>query len=67
VSPKDGLEVVAVKGLEAFVVSRRVKGRSGFPNLLVEKELGVPATTRNMTTVGKMAELCGGGRGGPGK
>lgn len=66
-SPKEGLEVVAVKGLEAFVVSRRIRGRFGFPNLLIEKELGVPATTRNMTTVGKMAELCGSMRGGPEK
>lgn len=57
VSPKEGLEVVAMKGLEAFIVSRKVKRRFGHPNLLIEKELGVPATTRNWTTVSKMVEL----------
>jgi len=30
-------------------------GFFGFPNLLVERELGVSATTRNWTTVSKIA------------
>ena len=46
-----------VKDLEAFSLSREVKGRYGFPNNFIEKELGVPATTRNWNTVCKVAAL----------
>ncbi len=56
VSAKDGLEVFSVEGREAFVLSRRVNGRYGFPNELVEAALGVPATTRNWNTVLRIAE-----------
>ncbi len=56
-SPKEGIEVFLVKNLEAFSLSREVKGRYGFPNNFIEKELGVPATTRNWNTVGKIAAL----------
>ena len=56
VSSREALEAVAISDREVFVVSRRKKnGFFGFPNLLVEKELGVPATTRNWTTVSKIA------------
>lgn len=58
ISAKEALEVVAVSGLEAFVVSRRKRnGFYGFPNNFVEKELGVPATTRNWSTIGKILAL----------
>jgi uncharacterized protein (DUF1697 family) len=58
VVPKEGLEVVKAKGMEAFIVSRRKgSGMYGFPNGLVEKKYGVPATTRNWTTVTKVADL----------
>ncbi len=56
-SPKDGLEVIARKGLDVFVVSRPVKGRYGFPNLLVEEAFRVPGTSRNWTTVSGILEL----------
>lgn len=61
--PKEGVEVIAVKGLEVFVISRPLKnGRMyGFPNLAIEKELGVPATSRNWNTVTKIVALCGPG------
>ena len=51
---KEGIEVISQKGREACIISRRVAGRYGFPNLLIEKELKVPATTRNWNTVLKM-------------
>ena len=41
-------------------MSRRVKGRYGFPNNLIEKELGVAATTRNWNTVRKILALAAG-------
>ncbi len=57
ISAKEGIEVFLVKNLEAFSLSREVKGRYGFPNNFIEKQLGVPATTRNWNTVGKIAAL----------
>ena len=55
---KEGLEVIGREGLDAFVVSRRVDGRFGFPNALVETAFGAEATTRNWNTVVKIAGLC---------
>lgn len=57
--PKEGLEFVGMTKTEVFVVSRRVKNLYGFPNLAIEKELGVPATTRNWNTVTKIIALAG--------
>jgi len=57
VSSQEALEAVTMSDREVFVVSRRKKnGFFGFPNLLVEKELGVSATTRNWSTVSKIAQ-----------
>jgi len=53
---EEGLEMVGKRDLEVFVVSRRKKNRMfGFPNALVEKEFGVAATTRNWSTIQKIA------------
>lgn len=58
-SEREALEVVGLTGCEAFVVSRRIKGKAiyGFPNYFVEKALGVAATTRNWSTVVRIADL----------
>ena len=56
--PKDALEVIAIEGREAFIVSRRKpNGFYGFPNNFIEKELGVAATSRNWSTVTKIVEF----------
>ncbi len=56
-SEKEGLEVRRLGPRDLFVISRRLKsGRYGFPNTFVEKELGVPATSRNVKTVGKILD-----------
>jgi uncharacterized protein (DUF1697 family) len=53
---KEALDIVAVKGRDALVVSRRKpNGLYGFPNNVVEEVLGVSATTRNWNTVRKLA------------
>jgi uncharacterized protein (DUF1697 family) len=57
--PKDGLEMFKMSGQEAFVICRKVQGKYGFPNLLIEEVFGVPATTRNWNTVERMAKLGG--------
>ena len=54
-SAPEALEVIAMKGREVFIVSRRKKnGLYGFPNGFIEKALGVPATSRNWNTVTKI-------------
>jgi uncharacterized protein (DUF1697 family) len=54
-SPKEVLELIAVTGSEAYVVSgRKPSGMYGFPNNFVEGELGVAATSRNWNTVTKL-------------
>ena len=56
--PKEALELIAIRGQEASVVSRRKKnGFYGFPNNFVEAEFGAPATSRNWSTVTRIAAL----------
>lgn len=58
ISRKEALEVIAVSGEAAFIVSRRkANGFFHIPNNFVEKELGVTSTSRNWTTVAKIAAL----------
>lgn len=57
VSVKDGIEAIGRSGLDVFVVSRALKdGHYGFPNLAVERHLGVLATSRNWNTLTKIVE-----------
>jgi uncharacterized protein (DUF1697 family) len=55
-SRKKDVEVIGVREGNVFCLSHLVDGSFGFPNLFLEKELKTPATTRNWTTVSKMAE-----------
>ena len=57
--PKEGLEILGAAKRDVFIVSRKVKGSYGFPNALVERAFGVPATTRNWNTVTKVLALAG--------
>lgn len=57
-SGKEALSLLAMKDREVYVVSRRKSnGFYGFPNGVVESQLGVSATSRNWSTVSKIAEL----------
>ena len=53
-SPTKDLEVVKITRTEAYIVSHLVKGRYGFPNNFLEKELDIVATTRNWNTLDKI-------------
>jgi uncharacterized protein (DUF1697 family) len=54
---KECLEAFRIQEQEAFILSRRKSnGFFGFPNSFIEKELGVAATTRNWTTVARIAQ-----------
>jgi uncharacterized protein (DUF1697 family) len=64
-SQTEKLELIAIKDQAAFVVARRKQtGWFGFPNNFVEKELGVLATTRQWSTVGKIVQFATGTAGG---
>jgi uncharacterized protein (DUF1697 family) len=55
---KERLEAIGLRGLEVLVVSRRKpSGFYGFPNAFVERLAGVPATSRNWSTIKKLAEI----------
>jgi len=55
ISFPENLEVFAIRDRAAFILASRKKhGWFGFPNNFIEKQLGVPATTRNWTTVRKI-------------
>ena len=56
---KERLEAIGIKGLDVLVVSRRKEPRLfyGFPNSFVEKMVNVPATSRNWSTIRKIAAL----------
>ena len=57
-SVKEAVEIVAMTDREICIVSRPKKnGFYGFPNGVVESELGVSATSRNWNTVTKLVEL----------
>ena len=53
-SPNNDIEVLEIKKGIAFSVSRKVKGRYGFPNGFIEKKLNIMATTRNWNTINKI-------------
>jgi uncharacterized protein (DUF1697 family) len=54
--PKEGLEAFALEGHEVFIVSRpKPNGSYGFPGTWIDKAMGVPVTTRNWTTVRRIA------------
>ncbi len=56
--PREGLEALGMTGRDVFIVSRRKpNGMYGFPNNFLEHQLGAPATTRNWTTVQKVAGM----------
>ncbi len=57
-SDRENLEVVAIRDHAAFVICRRKKnGWFGFPNNFVEKQFGVPATTRQWRTLERVLEF----------
>ncbi len=56
-SPRNDVKVIAVRDRDLFSLSYEVKGRFGFPNLFIEKEYGIAATTRNWNTTTKLSTL----------
>ncbi len=44
-------EVFKIENNNVFTVGYKLKGRYGFPNVFIEKDYGVPSTTRNWNTI----------------
>lgn len=58
IDEKERLEAIGVNGRDVFVVSRRKPNRFfGFPNAFVERAFGSVATSRNWSTVERVAKL----------
>jgi uncharacterized protein (DUF1697 family) len=54
----ENFDVIKVTDAAAFIVARRKKtGWFGFPNNFIEKEFGVPTTTRNWSTIVRLVNL----------
>ena len=54
--PKENFEVIGLQDRAVFIMARRKSdGRAAFPNAFIEKQFGVPGTTRNWSVVKKMA------------
>ena len=56
-NPKEGLELFRLDEKEAYLVSKEINGRYGFPNNFIEKELNVISTARNWTTINKIVKI----------
>ena len=56
-SVKKDVEIIQIKNREIYCITSEINGSYGFPNLFVEKEFGVKATTRNWNTIIKINDL----------
>jgi uncharacterized protein (DUF1697 family) len=56
INHKERLELIRLDKFEAFILSKEVNGRFGFPNNFIEKELNVISTARNWTTLNRIVE-----------
>ncbi len=56
INQKEGLKLIHLDKIEAFILSEEVNGRFGFPNNFIEKELNVISTARNWTTINRIVE-----------
>ena len=55
VSEKDGVKILGMKKADLFCLPLPLKGgKWGFPNVYIEKQFKISATTRNWNTVTKI-------------
>jgi len=60
-SAKKDVEIIEIKDRDAFCVHHLVNGESGYPNLLIEKSLGIKSTVRFWSSVKKLVEAAASG------
>ena len=56
-SYNNGIDELRIQGREVYILYRQSAGRSKLTNNLIEKKLGVIATTRNWNTVNKLVDM----------
>jgi uncharacterized protein (DUF1697 family) len=56
-SSKKDVEIISVSECEIYCLSYEINGSFGFPNLFIEKEFRVKATTRNWNTLEKIVSM----------
>jgi uncharacterized protein (DUF1697 family) len=56
INEKEGLHLISVQNGNAYVVSRQINGRYGFPNNWIEKLFRVSSTARNWNTIQRIVE-----------
>jgi uncharacterized protein (DUF1697 family) len=54
---KEGLELISIEKMNAFVTCHKHDGKYGFPNLWIEKIFSTYATTRNWNTIEKIINI----------
>jgi len=56
-SSKKDVEIIEIKDRDAFCVHHLVNGQWGYPNLYIEKSLGIKSTVRFWSSVKKLVEI----------
>jgi uncharacterized protein (DUF1697 family) len=56
-SAKKDVEIVQIKKREIYCITPEISGSHGYPNLFIEKEFRIKATTRNWNTIIKVFNL----------
>lgn len=56
-SQKKDVEITKIKEREIYCIAHEINGSYGFPNVFIEKEFGVKATTRNWNTITKVVGM----------
>jgi uncharacterized protein (DUF1697 family) len=51
------VKIVQIKGMFAFSLWRRLRENPLYPNQVIEKNFGVPTTTRSWSTIEKVAKI----------
>ena len=55
-SPRRDVEIFSLMEFEAYSITRRINGRSGYTGALIERQTGSQVTTRNWKTITRLVE-----------
>jgi len=55
-SPRRDVEIFSLVEFEAYSITRRINGRSGYAGALIERQTGSQVTTRNWKTITRLVE-----------
>ena len=55
-SPRRDVEIFSLEEFEAYSITRKINGRSGYAGALIERQTGSQVTTRNWKTITRLVE-----------